>query len=174
MASFARRRPIWTIITTATRTNGGHGRGRAEPCPPSSRLRCLLYLAHAPIQFQRAYPAVEPGGLYYLNCPRPRNASQNETSTDLSPDRAVPPGSAHPFAPAEPRHYEFAYRQAGPNSRNASPAPARLVSFISAYLRDSTTPGAPALNAAITAAFTSAGCVRFSSKPVGISTSIPG
>jgi hypothetical protein len=66
------------------------------------------------------------------------------------------------------------YRQAGPSSRRASPAPARLVSFISAYLRDSTTPGAPALNDAITAAFTSAGCVRFSSAPVGISMSIPG
>lgn len=59
-------------------------------------------------------------------------------------------------------------------SRRASPAPARLVSFISAYLRDSTTPGAPALMAARTAALTSDGWVRFSCSPVGISISIPG
>jgi hypothetical protein len=61
-----------------------------------------------------------------------------------------------------------------PSSRSASPAPAKLVSFISAYLRDKTTPGAPALNAARTAAFTSEGWVRFSFKAVGISISIPG
>src|SRR6185369_4100876 len=33
---------------------------------------------------------------------------------------------------------------ASPSSRIAAPAPAMLVSFISAYLRDSTTPAAPA------------------------------
>jgi len=60
------------------------------------------------------------------------------------------------------------------SSRRASPAPARFVSFISAYFRDKTTPGAPAWKAASTAAFTSEGCVRFSSSFVGMSMSIPG
>lgn len=61
-----------------------------------------------------------------------------------------------------------------PNSRKAALAPSMFISFISAYFRESTTPGAPASSAARVAAFTSEGWVRFSFSPVGISMSIPG
>ena len=61
-----------------------------------------------------------------------------------------------------------------PISLIASPAAARFANFISEYLRDRITPGAPALNAAFTAAFTSEGSVFFSFLSVGMSMSIPG
>jgi hypothetical protein len=49
-----------------------------------------------------------------------------------------------------------------PISLSASPAAARLASFISEYLRERITPAAPEVNAALTAALTSEGCVFFS------------
>jgi hypothetical protein len=61
-----------------------------------------------------------------------------------------------------------------PISLIASPAAARFASLISEYFRDSITPGAPALKAAFTAAFTSAGSVFFSLLSVGMSMSMPG
>src|SRR5437879_5440922 len=59
-------------------------------------------------------------------------------------------------------------------SRMARPAPARFVSFISEYFRDSSTPGAPPSNAALTAAYTSSGVVFLLVRAVGMSTSMPG
>src|SRR5215468_8231415 len=51
---------------------------------------------------------------------------------------------------------------ASPRSLRASPAAAKLASFISEYLRERITPVAPEVNAAFTAALTSEGCVFFS------------
>ena len=59
-------------------------------------------------------------------------------------------------------------------SRIASPAPLRLASRISEYLRDRSTPGAPARNAARTASFTLCGVDLLLLGSVGISISMPG
>ena len=60
------------------------------------------------------------------------------------------------------------------NSRIASPAPLRLASRISEYLRDKITPGAPAWKAARTASFTLWGVRLLLLGSVGISISMPG
>src|SRR5579872_6369105 len=69
---------------------------------------------------------------------------------------------------AKPRSpYDF-------NSRMASPAPLRLASRISEYLRDRINPGAPPRRAARTACFTLCGVHLLFPVSVGISISIPG
>src|SRR5437016_1096110 len=60
------------------------------------------------------------------------------------------------------------------NSRTARPAPARFVSFISEYFRDSSTPCAPPAPAAFTARYTSSGVVFLLVAAVGMSMSMPG
>src|ERR1051326_1490338 len=60
------------------------------------------------------------------------------------------------------------------SSRMASPAPLRLASRISEYLRDRRTPGAPARNAASTASFTLCGVHLLLLASVGMSISTPG
>src|ERR1043166_3972335 len=60
------------------------------------------------------------------------------------------------------------------NSRMASPAPLRLASLISEYLRERSTPGAPARNAASTAALTLCGVHLLWLASVGMSISMPG
>src|SRR5262249_2206277 len=55
---------------------------------------------------------------------------------------------------------------AAPKSRTVCPPAARLASRISEYLREKMMPSAPALNAAVVAAWTSVGEVFFSLAPV--------
>src|SRR5579871_689332 len=64
--------------------------------------------------------------------------------------------------------------QAKPDSRIASPAPRKFGSRISEYLRDNSTPSAPALNAARTAPRVPSGVDLLELCAVGISISIPG
>src|SRR5438270_829085 len=64
--------------------------------------------------------------------------------------------------------------KARPSSFRASPAPRRLASFISEYLRESITPSAPPWNAASTACLVPSGELFELVTAVGISISMPG
>ena len=115
-------------------------------------------------------------------CPKPDTSIRNvppvpDPERSFLQVRPLRPPSRFPakgFAWKHLAALSFLGPQTTPASRRPSPAPARFASFISEYLRESTTPWAPATKAALTAWRTSSGVVCFWPASVGTSMSMPG